>query len=116
MQTLIEIIERVSRIAASWFNFSALLIHYTMYIPVFIAMVVIFTVLPFAYLYFALQAPLWAMTYMFAVFVGVSLYCIFHYDEDINALEDPDDGRSITTEGKATSKGRSKIRDSFLDD
>ena len=93
-----------------------LLIHVTIGIPVVIAGFVILTVLPAVYLVVAAHAPLWATAYMFTVFVGVGLYCIFHYDEEKNALEDPDDGRSITTEGKATSRGRSKIRDSFLDE
>lgn len=116
MQKFSEAIERVANFAVSWFNFSRLLILCTFYIPVMIVLAVILTVLPFAYLFFALQAPLWATAYMFAVFVGVGLYCIFHSAQDRNMLEDPDDGRSMTTEGKATTRGRSKIRDSFLDD
>ena len=116
MESIQESLRRISLFITNWFNFSVLLIQVTIGIPVVIAAFVILTVLPAVYLVVAVQAPLWATAYMFAVFVGVGLYCIFHYDEEKNALEDPDDGRSITTEGKATSRGRSKIRDSFLDE
>ena len=116
MESIQETLRRISLFITNWFNFSVLLIQVTIGIPVVIAAFVILTVLPAVYLVVAVHAPLWATAYMFAVFVGVGLYCIFHYDEEKNALEDPDDGRSITTEGKATSRGRSKIRDSFLDE
>ena len=116
MESLQETLRRISLFITNWFNFSVLLIQVTIGIPVVIAAFVILTVLPAVYLVVAVQAPLWATAYMFAVFVGVGLYCIFHYDEEKNVLEDPDDGRSITTERKATSTGRSKIRDSFLDE
>ena len=116
MESIQETLRRISLFITNWFNFSVLLIQVTIGIPVVIAAFVILTVLPAVYLVVAVQAPLWATAYMFAVFVGVGLYCIFHYDEEKNVLEDPDDGRSITTEGKATSRGRSKIRDSFLDE
>ncbi len=116
MESLQEALRRIALFLSNWLNFSLLLIHVTIGLPIMVAVCVIVTILPAAYLVVAVQAPLWAMAYMFAVFIGVGLYCIFHYDEEKNALEDPDDGRSITTERKATSRGRSKIRDSFLDD
>lgn len=116
MESLQEALRRIALFLSNWFNFSLLLIHVTIGLPIMVAVCVILTILPAAYLVVAVHAPLWATAYMFAVFVGVGLYCIFHYDEEKNALEDPDDGRSITTERKATSRGRSKIRDSFLDE
>ena len=116
MESLQETLRRIVVFFINWFNFSMLLIQVTIGIPVVIAACVILTVLPAVYLVVAAHAPLWATAYMFAVFVSVGLYCIFHYDEERNALEDPEDGRSITTEGKATTRGRSKIRDSFLDE
>ena len=116
MESLQEALRRIVLFFNNWFYFSELLIQVTIGIPLAIAAFVILTVVPAVYLLVAAHAPLGATAYLFAVFVGVGLYCIFHYDEEKNALEDPDDGRSITTEGKATSRARSKIRDSFLDE
>jgi len=116
MESLREALRRITIFFSNWCNFTILLVHVTIGIPLMIVACVIFIVAPAVYLVVAVHAPLWATAYMFAVFVGVGLYCILHYDEERNALEDPEDGRSITTEGKATSRGRSKIRDSFLDE
>ena len=53
------------------------------YRRLYTAACVILTVLPAVYLVVAAQTPLWATAYMFAVFVGVGLYCIFKRASDV---------------------------------
>lgn len=101
----------VGRVFLAWWTFAGLLIHVTIAIPYFTVIAIVLTAIPVVYIYIAARVPWWAMMYMTAVFVGVGIYVMKHFN-DVDTIEEPLDGRGVTSEEKAERRSRSIIRNS----
>ena len=111
MELISLIFTSILRVLFAWWKFAGLLFHVTIAIPYFTVLAIILTAIPVAYIYIAARVPVWAMVYMTAVFVGVGIYVLKHFN-DVDTIEEPLDGRGVTSEEKAERRSRSIIRDS----
>lgn len=111
MELLGRVFEVLARLIVAWWDFGVRLVNVAINIPFYILAATILTALPVAYFYLAIHLPALIMAYMLMVFLGVGIYTFKHWG-DGNEIEDPLDGRGVSSETKAGQRSRSLIRES----